>query len=142
MQRYAVVSEIKSQIESNLHDINPDMVQVCFAIIDHVAVGPIQKAHLTFHELHRISPKTDDKTFYDAVFYLTRKKINVLTQNFEALDRDDEYTAVDREAVLEAIRQENYFNPHTGQSLTEEEFGEQVLTYFSPAEEFVRKLDD
>lgn len=135
--------DLKKIIEGNLYHLNAEMVEVCYAIIDYVSVGPTKKSHLSFMDLYRISPKVDEEIFYDAVFYLTRKNINVLTQEFEALDPKYGFKQVpDKAQILEDMRNEEFFNPFTGKALTEEEFGEQVLSYFTPSFEFVRKLND
>lgn len=135
--------DLKIKIKENLDHFNTEMVEVCYAIIDYVSVGPAKKSHLSFIDLYRISPKVDEEIFYDAVFYLTRKNINVLTQEFEALDPKYGFKQVpDKEQILEDMRNEEFFNPFTGELLTEQEFGVQVLSYFSPSCEFVRKLND
>jgi len=140
---HRIVLDLKSRIKENLDHFDTEMVEVCYAIIDYVSVGPTKKSHLSFIDLYRISPKVEDEIFYDAVFYLTRKNINVLTQEFEALDPKYGFKQVpDKEQILEDMRNEEFFNPFTGESLTEQEFGEQVLSYFTPSCEFVRKLND
>ena len=136
------VLKIKNHVESNLRDINEDMNRVCLAIIDHVAVGPSKKSHLTFTELYRISPKVNEDDFYEAVFYLTKKNVNVLKQQFEAFDPNSGFKSVpDREQIFEDMRNEDFYNPFTGQKLTEQQFGEQVPTYFSPSEYFMEMID-
>lgn len=135
--------DLKIKINDNLCHFNTEMIEVCHAIIDYVSVGPTKKSHLSFIDLYRISPKVEEEVFYDAVFYLTRKNINVLTQEFEALDPKYGFKQVpDKEQILEDMRNEKFFNPFTGIELTEKEFGEQVLSYFTPSCEFVRKLND
>lgn len=135
--------DLKSKIKENLDHFDTEVVEVCYAIIDYVSVGPTKKSHLSFIDLYRVSPKVDEEIFYDAVFYLTRKNINVLTQEFEALDPKYGFKQVpDKEQILEDMRNEKFFNPFTGELLTEQEFGEQVLSYFTPSCEFVRKLND
>lgn len=139
--KHAIVIDVKNKITEN-HRFNDGMISVCHAIIDYVCVGPSQKNHLTFADLYRISPKVDEETFYDAVFYLTRKNINVLIQDFEALDPQRGYIQVpDKNQIIEDMKNEEFINPFTGDLLTEEEFGQQVLTYFMPSPDFVSKLD-
>ncbi|WP_198078445.1 hypothetical protein [Acinetobacter calcoaceticus] len=139
---HAIVVELTKEINIKLSHINPDMAKVCIAIIEYVSIAPYKKPHLTFNDLYRVSPKVEDETFYDAVFYLTRKNINVLTQEFEAFHPREGFKKVpDREQILEDMKNEEFFNPFTGDELNEKEFGEQVLTYFSPSTEFVSKLN-
>ena len=67
--------ELKERINQNLGHTHKEMVQVCFAIIEYVSIGPSKKPHLTFMDLYRVSPKVHEDVFYDAVFYLNRKNI-------------------------------------------------------------------
>lgn len=139
---HSIVLELTEKINLNLSHINSDMAKVCIAIIEYVSIAPSKKPQLTFHDLYRVSPKVEDEIFYDAVFYLTKKNINVLTQQFEALHPKEGFKKVpDREQILEDMKNEEFFNPFTGNKLNEKEFGEQVLTYFSPSTEFVSKLN-
>lgn len=134
---HITVSRIKHSIINNRH-INEKMASVCLSIIDHVSVGPETRTHLTFADLYRISPKVDENIFYEAVFYLTNRNINVLTQEFEALDLRGVFKAVpDREEILECMRNDELFNPFTGIDLSDEQFGKEVITYFSVSPEFV-----
>lgn len=139
---YLFILEIKHKIKTNRH-VKEDMANVCYAIIDYVAIKPSQKTHLSFLDLYRISPNVDEDIFYDAVFFLTKKPINVLFQEFEALNLRGEFQQVpDREQILEDMRNEEFYNPFSGKLLTEEEFGLEVLTYFTPSPYFVGMLDD
>ncbi|MDC5278144.1 hypothetical protein OHX04_04825 [Acinetobacter baumannii] len=139
---HSFVLEIKDRIKTN-HHVEDDMASVCYAIIDYVSIKPSQKSHLSFLDLYRISPKVDEEVFYDAVFYLTRKYINVLVQEFEALDLQGFFSQVpDREQILEDMRNEEFFNPFSGKPLTEEEFGQEVLTYFTPSPYFMEMFND
>lgn len=134
---HTTVLSIKHIITENRH-IDEKMASVCLSIINHVSIAPEKRKHLTFADLYRISPKVSEEIFYDAVFYLTRKNINVLVQEFEALDPKFGYKAVpDKEEILECMKTDDFFNPFTGDDLNEEEFGKQVLTYFSVSPEFM-----
>ena len=137
------VNELKNKVSSHLSDIDKDMAEVCLAIIDHVSVAPLKKPHLTFLDLYRISPKVEDKVFYEAVFYLTKRSIDVLEQQFEALEpRTCSFKSIpDKEDFIEDMREGELYNPFIGKSLSEEEFGKQVVTFFSPSEYFVEKLN-
>ena len=112
------------------------------AIIDYVSVGPSKKSHLTFTYLYSIAPKVDEGIFYDAVFYLTKKNINVLEQQFEAINpRTHSFQyVVDKEFFIEDMRDGELYNPFVGDLLSEKEFGEQVITYFSPSQYFMEKI--
>lgn len=141
--KHKIVSELKEQINNNLSHNHADMAQVCIAIIEFVSVGATQKPHLTFRDLYKVSPKVNEEVFYDAIFYLTRQNINVLTKQFEALHPKEGFKQVpDREQIIKDMKNEEFFNPFTGKKLTEEEFGEQVLIYFSPSKDFVSKLNE
>ncbi|MBD0531556.1 hypothetical protein HPJ32_08335 [Acinetobacter baumannii] len=64
-------------------------------------------------------------------------------QEFEALDLYGSFTQVpDREQILEDMRNEEFFNPFSGKPLTEEEFGQEVLTYFTPSPCFMEMFND
>lgn len=136
------VTKLKSKVCSNLSNIDKDMAEVCLAIIDHVSIGPSKKPHLTFVDLYRISPKVNEEVFYEAVFYLTKKTIDVLEQQFEALEpRTCNFQPIpNKENFIEDMRDGELYNPFIGDPLSEEEFGKQVITYFSPSKEFMEKL--
>lgn len=133
------LSTIKDKIKASR--ISDDMASVCFAIIDYLSTEPNKKSHLTFSRLYEISPKVDDETFYDAVFLLTKNKFGVLEQHFEALDGSGNYKSVtDRQQILDDIKEQEFFNPFTGDELSEEQFGEQVLTFFSPTQKLIQAV--
>lgn len=136
------VNELKSKVFSNLSDIDKDMAKVCLAIIEHVSVGPSKKPHLTFVDLYRVSPKVDEEVFYEAVFYLTKRSINVLEQQFEALEpRTHSFQPIpNREEFIEDMRDGELYNPFIGDLLNEKVFGEQVIMYFSPSKEFMESV--
>lgn len=135
------LSDIKDKIKASR--VSDDTIAVCFAIIDYLSTEPNKKTHLTFARLYEISPKVDNETFYDAVFLLTKNKFSVLEQNFEALDRDDTYKTVpDRQQVVDDIKSQEFSNPFTGNKLTEQEFGKQVLTFFSPTKKLIQAVQD
>lgn len=138
------VTELKSKVCSNLSHIDKDMAKVCLAIIEHVSVGPSKKPHLTFVDLYRVSPKVDEEVFYKAVFYLTKRSINVLEQQFEAFEpRTHSFQSItNREDFIEDMRNGELYNPFIGDLLSEEEFGKQVITYFSPSKCFVEKINE
>lgn len=133
------IREIKSLISDN-QAVDKNMQAVCFAIIDYISVGAETKIHLNFDDLYRISPKVEEGVFYDAVFYLTRPPISVLSQEFEALEpTEGRYIEVpDRQEIIDDMRKEEYYNPFTGDKLTLEDFGTQILTFFKPSERFMR----
>lgn len=123
--------------------ISSDTASVCFAIIDYLSTEPNKKTHLTFSRLYTISPKVDDETFYDAVFLLTKNQFGVLEQNFEAKDRNGDYKLVpDKQQILDDIKNQEFYNPFTGDELSEQEFGEQVLTFFSPTKALIQAVQD
>ena len=138
------INELKDKVYSNLSDIDKDMAEVCLAIIEHVSVGPSKKSYLSFVDLYRISPQVDEKVFYEAVFYLTKRNINVLEQQFEAMEpRTHDFQPIpDKENFVEDMRDGELYNPFVGELLSEKEFGEQVITYFSPSKFFVEKVNE
>ena len=72
---------------------------------------------------------------------LTKNKFGVLEQHFEALDRSGNYKIVpDRQQILDDIKQHEFFNPFTGDELSEEQFGEQVITFFSPTQNLIQAV--
>lgn len=135
---HKTVSSIKNNIIENSH-IGKQMADICLSIIDHVSIGSKTRTHLTFKDLHNLNPNVDEDVFYDAVFYLTRVNVNVLVQQFEALHPRNGFVAVpNRKEIIEDMRNDELSNPFTGEELSEEEFGKQVITYFSVSPEFMR----
>ena len=130
------IKEIKILISKN-HTINKDMQAVCFAIIDYVSVGPETKNHLNFDDLYRVSPVVDEDIFYDAVFYLTRPPVSILSQEFEALDPiENTYIEVpDKQEIIEDMN--NNLSDYDKYKLTLEDFGRQVVTFFKPSKRFL-----
>lgn len=140
MQNINFLSNVKDKIKAS--HISNDMTAVCFAIIDYLSTELNKKTHLTFARLYDISPKVDDEVFYDAVFLLTKHKIGILEQHFEAVNRRGVFQIVpDRQQILDSIREQEFFNPFTGQELTEEQFGKQVLTFFSPTKKLMQAIN-
>lgn len=133
------LSNIKDEIKSS--PVGDDVAQVCFAIIDYLATCPNKKTHLTFARLYEISPKVDEQAFYDAVFLLTKHKISVLEQHFEALNHQGNYEIVpDKQQIIDDIKEQTFFNPFTGQPLSEAQFGKEVLTFFSPTQQLMQAV--
>lgn len=141
MSQNKFLSDVKDRIIKSSH-VDDNMASVCFAIIDYLSIEPNKKRHLTFTRLYEISPKVDDEIFYDAVFLLTRHKFSVLEQHFEAQNsRGDFEIVLNRQQVLNDMKEEKFFNPLTGQELTEEQFGQQVLTFFSPTPKLIQAVN-
>ncbi|WP_151768626.1 hypothetical protein [Acinetobacter oleivorans] len=146
MARSQYLLELKSKLESQLEEVSTEMLSACLNLIDYVSVAPLKKTHLTFVDLYKhVDESTSEDIFYSAVFHLTKKNINVLTQKFEAynsvIDRyetilDDE----DIREILNSIASGDYVHPLSGDTLTPEEFSQQVLTFFSPSQLFVSNL--
>lgn len=138
------VNELKTKVYSNLSNIDKDIAEVCLAIIEHVSVGPSKKSYLSFVDLYRISPQVDEDKFYEAVFYLTRRNIDVLEQQFKALEpRTCDFQLIpNKEEFIEHMRDGELYNPFIGDLLSEKEFGRQVITYFSPSKRFVEKINE
>lgn len=140
MQQIDFLSKVKDRIKDS--HINDNMAEVCFAIIDYLSTEPTKKTHLTFARLYEISPKVDDEVFYNAVFLLTKNKFGVLEQNFEALDLNGQYKLVpDKQQIIDDMKEEEFYNPFTGEQLSEKQFGEQVLTFFSPTKQFLQSMN-
>ncbi|MBE9578031.1 MULTISPECIES: hypothetical protein [Moraxella] len=140
MQSIDFLSDVKDKIKESR--ISDDMAKVCFAIIDYLSTEPDKKTHLTFARLYDISPKVDENTFYNAVFLLTRHKFGVLEQNFEAINCRGDYQIVpDKQQIIDDIKEKEFFNPFTGKELSEQEFGEQVLTFFSPTQKMMQAVN-
>lgn len=97
-----------------------------------------------FDDLRKhVSKEIDDEDFIYSVFYLTQPEINVLQQRFSAWrDIEESFIVVDSEHVLEMLRTKSFYNPHSGEPLSEEEFSEQVITFFTPTNYFVEKKND
>lgn len=135
--------QIKEYLKNELKMASPAMVGACLELIDYLSICPERKKYLQFAPLYKeLQKEVPDETFYNAVFFLTREDIDVLNQKFEAYNPNtDEYENVNSEDVLEAIRTQEYYNPITGDILSLEEFGEQVLTYFSTSPSFESKIN-
>lgn len=146
MARSQYLLELKSKLESQLEEVSTEMLSACLNLIDYVSVAPSKKTHLTFVDLYKhVDQSTSEDIFYSAVFHLTKKNINVLTQKFEAYNSViDRYEAIsddeDIREILNSIASGDYVHPLSGDILTPEEFSRQVLTFFSPSQIFVSNL--
>lgn len=102
------------------------------------------KTSFYFEDLRKVIPNDfDDEDFITSVFYLTRKHIAILEQNFSAFDeKNGSYTSMPefKNDVIEMIKNKNYYNPISRDDLTIEQFGEQILTYFNPTTKFINFL--
>ncbi|WP_289338222.1 hypothetical protein [Acinetobacter baumannii] len=146
MARSQYLLELKNKLETQLEDVSTEMLSACLNLIDYVSIAPTKKTHLTFIDLYKqVDHSISEDIFYSAVFHLTKKNINVLTQKFEAYNSViDRYETIidddDIREILKSIASGDYIHPLSGQILTAEDFNQQVLTYFSPSDFFVSKL--
>ncbi|TEU23330.1 hypothetical protein [Alkanindiges illinoisensis] len=139
------IEALLDNIKTQLSDINPDMAHICVDITIYISKVPESKSHLTFQDLYQTvsnRESVDEDDFYEAVFFLIRR-LQILEQKHEALNpKLGRYERVpDEQEIIEAISERDFFNPFTGQSLTLEEFSEQVLPYFSPSTSFIRAVN-
>lgn len=141
MQKPIFLSQIKDKIKDCR--ISDETVRICFAIIDFLSNDLDKKTHLTFARLYKISSPINDDAFYDAIVLLTKNKFGVLEQQFEALHPRDGFKLVpDKQQILDDIKEQTFYNPFTGQELSEQEFGEQVITFFSPTKKWVEAISN
>lgn len=146
MARAQYLLELKSKLASQLEEVSTEMLSTCLNLVDYVSVAPSRKTHLTFVDLYKhVDPSISEDIFYSAVFYLTKKNVNVLAQKFEAYNSViDRYEAIlddeDIREILYSITSGDYIHPLSGDTLTAEDFNQQVLTYFSPSDFFVSNL--
>ncbi|CAM0692253.1 hypothetical protein N0P26_002676 [Acinetobacter baumannii] len=146
MARSQYLIELKSELELQLGEVSAEMLSACLNLVDYVSIAPLKKMHLTFVDLYKhVDQSISEDIFYNAVFYLTKKNINVLTQKFEAYNSAiDRYEAIleseDIKEILDSIASGEYVHPLNGNILTAEEFSKQVLTFFSPSQVFVSNL--
>ncbi|EPK5644809.1 hypothetical protein L3222_004022, partial [Acinetobacter baumannii] len=137
MARSQYLIELKSELELQLGEVSAEMLSACLNLVDYVSIAPLKKMHLTFVDLYKhVDQSISEDIFYNAVFYLTKKNINVLTQKFEAYNSAiDRYEAIleseDIKEILDSIASGEYVHPLNGNILTAEEFSKQVLTFFS-----------
>ncbi|WP_312050160.1 hypothetical protein [Acinetobacter courvalinii] len=91
----------------------------------------------------QVSLEIDDEDFIYSVFYLTNPEVNVLKQGFYAWrDIEENFVPVNSEDVIEMLNSKNYYNPHSGEALSEEDFLDQIVTFFSPTTYFLEKRND
>jgi hypothetical protein len=147
MTRSQYLLELKQNLDFQLKDVSTAMLSACLEMIDYISIAPSKKRHLTFVDLYKhVDPSTSEDIFYNAVFYLTKNNVNVLTQKYEAynslLNRFEAVADIDdvRE-ILDSIASGEYIHPLNGDMLTAEEFNKQVLTYFAPSQLFVSNLN-
>ncbi|RYY80254.1 MAG: hypothetical protein EOO69_02350 [Moraxellaceae bacterium] len=98
-------------------------------------------SHLTFGRLFDWSKIDDIDKFKKAVYILVDARINVLEQQFEAYHNlKHRYEGVDSDFIHDVLVSEEYVHPFTHEEITEQEFNDLIIIYFSPTEEFKGKL--
>ncbi|EPL5038542.1 hypothetical protein LT163_001557, partial [Acinetobacter baumannii] len=124
MARSQYLIELKSELELQLGEVSAEMLSACLNLVDYVSIAPLKKMHLTFVDLYKhVDQSISEDIFYNAVFYLTKKNINVLTQKFEAYNSAiDRYEAIleseDIKEILDSIASGEYVHPLNGNILT------------------------
>jgi len=115
----------------------------CIQIFDYLVPKKMDsEVSFLFEELRsHVDKSVDNEDFIYSVFYLCRKDINVLRQEFSVWNSQnqifDHY--FDKEIILEMLRSKEYYNPISGEHLNESEFEEQIVTFFSPTNYFLEK---
>lgn len=138
------IASIKIKIQDDLKNKSSEMLELCLKVIDYISIAPELKVDFSLSQIYdSINSISDEDVFYNSIFYLTRKNINILTQKFKVLDANkNEYIpyTIDTE-FLRALSERDFYNPITGDELSEKEFSEQVLTYFAPSDGFKEKIN-
>lgn len=131
------INIIKDIIKNDQY-ISSEMINTALVLIENLYSVYNCKCNLDLQELYNLSPNVDENIFYETVFYLTRPRIKFLIQNFKVFNPiSNKYIEFeDKNLIIEMMREENYVNPITNSNLSLEEFGNQVLTYFTVAEEY------
>lgn len=105
----------------------------CIQIIDYlVSVVDDQESSFHFQEMREnVDSSINDEDFITSVFYLTRFDFKLLDQRFSAFSRiDQRFIEIDKNLVLNMLKTRDFYNPFSGDDLSEEEFSNQILTYF------------
>ncbi len=91
-----------------------------------------------------VDESVDNEDFIYSVFYLCRKDINVLQQEFsvwnDVSEIYDHY--MDKDVILKMLKDKNFFNPISGEDLNESQFEEEILTFFVPTRFFLEMKDE
>lgn len=120
-----------------------DVQKGCLEIIEYLFSVDIDKeTSFYFTELrNHVSNEINNDDFITSVFYLTRQDIRILEQNFSAFNPIvNNYEPIYKNDVIEMLQDKLYYNPITGNDLTQEQFSQEIITYFNPTSEFIRKI--
>jgi len=132
-------------INKNRFSKDTDVREGCLQILDFLTTyeSALDVEHSFYFEDLRqhVHPDINNSDFIYAVFYLTRPNIQVLSQEFSVWDeRISDYVHYhNKQIISEILRDKEYVNPLSGEPLSQEDFEEQVLTFFTPTAYFLEK---
>lgn len=118
----------------------------CIQLLDFLVPKSMDsESSFHFEDLRsHVHESVDNEDFIYSVFYLCRKDINVLRQEFSVwnsqnLTYDHHH---DKTSIFEMLRTKNFYNPISGEDLEESQFEEEILTFFIPTIFFLEKKNE
>lgn len=124
------------------HFSKDTMVKVgCTQLLDFLFTVNLDcESSFHFEDLRsHVDEAVDDEDFIYSVFYLCRKDINILQQEFSVWNNSngiyDHF--LEKNLILEMLRDRTFYNPISGEDLNESQFAEEILTFFTPTKHFL-----
>lgn len=132
---------IKSRKFSEYSDIKLS----CLLLLDYLIVaGRDLEVTFSFDELReKVDRSVSYEDFVSSVFYLTREDIDILEQGFSAWrEVEARYVPVRFDKVNSMIESNIFSHPFTGEDLTEEQFYDEVISFFGVTQNFLDHKND
>ncbi|NNP67188.1 hypothetical protein [Acinetobacter sp. Ac_5812] len=122
-----------------------DIKLSCLLILDYLIIaGRDLEVTFSFDELReKVDHSVSDEDFVSSVFYLTREDIDILEQGFSAWrEVEARYVPVRFDKVNNMIESNIFSHPFTGEDLTEEQFYDEVISFFGVTQNFLDHKND
>lgn len=113
----------------------------CIQLLEFLVASNIDcESSFHFEDLRRhVNDSVDDEDFIYSVFYLCRKDIKVLQQEFSVWNSSNQIYDhfLNKDCIFEMLRTKEFYNPISGDELEESGFEEEILTFFTPTRFFL-----
>lgn len=113
----------------------------CIQLLDFFITTKLDcESSFYFEDLRsHVDNSVDSEDFIYSVFYLCRKDINILQQEFSVWNNSngiyDHY--IEKNIILDMLRDKKFYNPISGDDLNESQFEDEILTFFVPTKFFL-----
>jgi len=118
----------------------------CIQILEYLLSKDVDvESSFYFEDLRKhIHKDIDNEDFIYSVFFLCRKDMNVLQQEFTVWNNENSSFEhyLDKNHIYEILKSQDFCNPISGESLKATDFENEVLTFFCPTRFFVENKSE